>query len=208
MKNKEDSLNEKSALNKRAIKKRVNNTVLQSSNTAFILEEWKPEDANLPISWKTTDTVVGEVLIASTPKGVCFLGFINDSPGFALADLKRRFPTCPLIEKETEWHKEAVEYINNPRLILPVHLHLKGTSFQLSIWKKLSLIPFGGLTTYANLGNDARNARATGAAVGANPVSYILPCHRAVRSDGSFDKYYWGSEVKRKLLEYEGGCIV
>lgn len=65
------------------------------------------------------------------------------------------------------------------------------------------LIPFGGLTTYSELGNGARNARATGTAVGANPVSIIVPCHRVVRADGSYDGYYWGPELKKKLLAYE-----
>lgn len=202
MENKENP-EEKNPLNKPAIIARVNNTVLQLANTVFIVEEWIPADATLSISWKVTHTTVGEVLVASTDKGVCFLGFINGNPAFALSDLKRRFPANMLIEQDTKWLKEAFNYLNNPKLNLPVHLHLKGTAFQLNIWKKLMLIPFGGLTTYTALSNSSRNARATGAAVGANPVSYILPCHRAVRSDGSFDRYYWGNELKSELLAYE-----
>ncbi|HEY4206460.1 MAG TPA: methylated-DNA--[protein]-cysteine S-methyltransferase, partial [Puia sp.] len=71
------------------------------------------------------------------------------------------------------------------------------------IWAKLLRVPFGGLVTYSELGDGAKNARATGTAVGANPVSIIVPCHRAVRADGSYDGYYWGPEIKRKLLAYE-----
>ena len=204
MKNKQNtSANEDTLLNKPAIIKRVDNTVLQLTNDAFTITEWEPEDNALPIFWKVTNTTIGEVLIAATIKGVCFLGFTNGDTAFAFADLKRRFPGSIFPEKETEYIKEAVAHLNSPALNLPVHLHLKGTAFQLNVWKKLLLIPFGGLATYATLANGTRNARATGTAVGTNPVSYILPCHRAVRSDGSFDRYYWGSEVKRKLLTYE-----
>ncbi|WPU95046.1 methylated-DNA--[protein]-cysteine S-methyltransferase [Mucilaginibacter sabulilitoris] len=204
MKNKSnESANEDTLLNKPAIINRINNTVLQLTNDAFTITEWEPEDNALPIFWKTADTTIGEVLIAATIKGVCFLGFTNGDRTFAFADLKRRFPGSIFPEKETEYIKEAVAHLNSPELNLPVHLHLKGTAFQLNVWKRLTLVPFGGITTYAALANGVRNARATGTAVGANPVSYILPCHRAVRSDGSFDRYYWGSEVKRKLLAYE-----
>ncbi|WP_183558935.1 methylated-DNA--[protein]-cysteine S-methyltransferase [Mucilaginibacter sp. SP1R1] len=204
----EKSTKERIVLNKPAILKRVNSTKLYPSNTTFILEEWQQGDKGIAISWVVTDTAVGEALIASTVKGVCFLGFTNGDYAFALADLQRRFPGSTFTEADTEWQKEATAYLNNPELNLPVHLHLKGTGFQLNVWRKLTLIPFGGLSTYAELAGSTRNARATGTAVGANPVSYILPCHRAVRTDGSFDRYYWGNEIKRKLLVYEDASAI
>src|ERR1700744_539685 len=196
--------NNDSLLNKPAIIERLNNTTLLKVNDTFILEEWLPEDATLQISWVVKNTLVGKAFIASTIKGVCFLGFTNGDHTFALTDLKRRFKANKLIEEDTQRLDDAFAYLNHPELNLPVHLHLKGTPFQLNVWKNLLLIPFGGLITYAALGNSTQNARATGTAVGANPVSYIVPCHRAVRSDGSFDRYYWGNDVKRKLLIYEG----
>jgi len=194
---------EESLLTKQAIIERIKATVIPLTNEAFIMDEWKSEDTGLIISWKIAGTPIGDALIASTTKGVCFLGFINGNPAFAWADLQQRFPTNTFKEEDTEWQREALMFIIHPKLNLPVHLHLKGTPFQLNIWKKLALIPFGGLTTYADLGSGTRSARAAGTAVGANPVSYILPCHRAVRTDGSFDRYYWGNNVKRELLTYE-----
>lgn len=191
-------------LTKPAILNRVEQTTLLTANEGFVIANWEPEDTGVPISWQTRDTLIGEALIAATNKGICFLGFTNNDTAFALADLQRRFPTSKLIEEGTEWIEEGFAYLNQPEINLPVHLHLKGTAFQLAVWKKLALIPFGGITTYASLAGNTRNARATGTAVGANPVSYILPCHRAVRSDGSFDRYYWGNNVKRALLAYEG----
>jgi AraC family transcriptional regulator, regulatory protein of adaptative response / methylated-DNA-[protein]-cysteine methyltransferase len=190
-------------LNKSVVKQRIRNTTLQSSNISLELETWTPEDEASSIHWKIAGTVVGEVLVASTKKGICFLGFTNGDHTFALSDLQRRFPENTLSEENVEWLDHAIEHLNNPELNLPVPLHLKGSDFQLNIWKKLMRIPFGGLTTYGELGNSPRHARATGAAVGANPVSYILPCHRVVRSDGSYHTYFWGPEMKRKLLACE-----
>lgn len=200
--NDETNTERRCLLDKKTIAARINSTAMLPSNAAFTLADWEAGDEALPVWWTAAATAIGEVLVASTAKGVCFLSFTNGDAGFALADLERRFAN-KLIQQDAEWQKEAIRFLTNPRGGLPVHLHLKGTPFQLMIWKKLALIPFGGLVTYAALGNGARYARAAGAAVGANPIGYILPCHRVVRSDGSFDRYYWGEKVKRELLAYE-----
>ncbi len=190
-------------LNKSIVKQRIKKTKLQPSGSSFELTTWKPEDEALSIHWKIADTVVGEVLVAATMKGLCFLGFTTGGHAFALTDLQRRFPKNTFTKENVEWLGHAIKHLNNPELNLPMHLHLKGTGFQIDIWKKLMCIPFGGLTTYGALGNSTKHSRATGAAVGANPISYILPCHRVVCSDGSYHKYFWGTEMKRKLLAYE-----
>ena len=191
------------AINKSSVKERLRNTKWRQANIPLYLEKWEAADESTPIYWQSAPTAVGEILVAATAKGVCFLGFNNDNHRETLDDLRMRFPHNPIEEKSTIWHEEVQRHLDNPGHELPVHLHLKGTDFQLSIWGKLLLIPFGGLTTYSELGNGARNARATGTAVGANPVSIIVPCHRVVRADGSYDGYYWGPELKKKLLAYE-----
>jgi len=168
-----------------------------------MITKWQPGDEKEIINWQASPTAVGEVLIAATKKGVCFLGFSSGNHQETLADLRRRFPVNPIEEKRTTEIDAAFDRINDSRQESPVRLHLKGTDFQLGIWAKLLLIPFGGLVTYSEVGNGAKNARATGTAVGANPVSVIVPCHRVVRADGSYDGYYWGPEYKKKLLVYE-----
>jgi AraC family transcriptional regulator of adaptative response/methylated-DNA-[protein]-cysteine methyltransferase len=82
-------------------------------------------------------------------------------------------------------------------------LHLKGTEFQLSVWERLILIPFGGLINYKQLGNGEPGSRDIGTAVGANPVSYLVPCHRVIRAKGNYDGFFRGNEVKARLLTYE-----
>jgi AraC family transcriptional regulator of adaptative response/methylated-DNA-[protein]-cysteine methyltransferase len=193
----------KAFLNKVDVKERLRNTKLLLKDASIYLERWETGDEEETIYWQASSTAVGEVLVAATKKGVCFLGFSSDDHRETLADLRGRFPVNPIEEKRTKELDEAFDRINDPRQELPVRLHLKGTDFQLGIWVKLLLIPFGGLVTYSEMGNGARNARATGTAVGANPVSVIVPCHRVVRADGSYDGYYWGPEYKKKLLAYE-----
>jgi AraC family transcriptional regulator, regulatory protein of adaptative response / methylated-DNA-[protein]-cysteine methyltransferase len=90
----------------------------------------------------------------------------------------------------------------------PLSLYLKGTDFQLHVWRALLEVPTGSVTTYgrlaAALGRPGA-ARAVGGAVGANPVAYVIPCHRVVRATGELGGYRWGVERKRAMLEWEGG---
>jgi len=194
-------------LSKSDVKQRLKNTKLRGTDSSITLEKWEAEDETEPICWQSAPTVVGEVLVAATGKGVCFLGFSHDNQQEVLADLRGRFPRNPIEEKGTKGLEEAFDRINNPLQELPVHLHLKGTDFQLGIWEKLIRIPLGGLVTYSEMGNGVQNARAAGTAVGANPVSILVPCHRVVRADGSYDGYYWGPEVKKRLLAYEAELV-
>lgn len=198
----------KTFMNKVAVKKRINNTRLSRSKSSFAVVKWGAEDDKLAISWKYAETSFGEVLIGSTERGVCFMGFVNNDYNQALKDLKRRFPVNPIKEEGTAFQKQAIKRLDHPEDELPVHLHLKGSAFQISIWEKLMLVPFGALTTYSELGGSQNNARAVGSAVGANPICYILPCHRVVRTDGTFDGFYWGNELKEKLLTYEAATSI
>ena len=85
-------------------------------------------------------------------------------------------------------------------------LHPKGTEFQLSVWKELLNIPLGGITSYGKIAQKLQKpnaCRAVGSAVGDNPVSVLIPCHRVLRTDGGLGGYHWGLERKVKLLEWE-----
>jgi len=170
---------------------------------AATIGEWESGDDMLTIAYQYAATALGEILVGATEKGVCFVGLAAGDKAVALSGLKRRFPGNTTEEKQTAIQQEAIDYLNSPRSGTRVRLHLKGTVFQLSVWRKLLDVPFGGLTTYARLGGNIQNARATGSAVGDNPVYFIVPCHRVIRSDGSFEGYYWGNELKMALLAWE-----
>ncbi len=189
-------------IDKTVLKERINHTQLKTEHS-FIIHKWKSGDEQLPVFYKIEDTRIGEVLIAATEKGVTYLGFVNNDMQYILHDLKKRFPDNVLIDQDSKWLNLAFDRINDPSLQSKLSLHLKGTEFQYNIWEKLVMIPKGGLSTYGSLSKESRDARAVGGAVGANPVSYFIPCYRVVRTDGSFNGYFWGNDKKEKLLIYE-----
>jgi AraC family transcriptional regulator of adaptative response/methylated-DNA-[protein]-cysteine methyltransferase len=197
------NLFKESSLDKDSLKERILTTRFLAGHPSFIIEKWETGDEQLSIFYHVEKTALGELLIAATTKGVTYLGFVTKGREAILADLQRRFPENNLSEEMTEWLNIALARINNPASEPSLQLHLKGTEFQLGIWEKLLLIPFGGVTNYKQLGSGEPDSRKIGAAVGANPVSYLVPCHRVIRADGNYDGFYWGNDIKKQLLTYE-----
>lgn len=190
-------------LGKEAIKQRVSpmeGYTIHPEHIQFI--DWRETDNKEVIRYSFINTVIGRLLIANTSKGICFLGFANDNDNAVREDFQCRFPRCTIINESTVFQQQAADYCNGSRK-QTIPLHLKGTNFQMNIWKQLVRIPEGKLSTYGSLAPDTKCARAIGSAVGANPVSYIIPCHRVVRNDGSFQGYHWGNDLKKQLLAYE-----
>ena len=147
---------------------------------------------NLSIAYSFTETPFGEILMASTSKGICYLAFVTESRDAVLDELQQKTVNAVL-----SIDKENID-------VLP--LHLKGTEFQLSVWKELLNIPLGGITSYGKIAQKLQKpnaCRAVGSAVGDNPVSVLIPCHRVLRTDGGLGGYHWGLERKVKLLEWE-----
>ena len=194
-------------LAKEVLKERIKSTQFKTAHPSFIIIKWEPGDELLPMLYQIKTTPLGKVLIAATAKGVTYLGFIIKDNATTLADLKRRFPENTITAGTNVWITIALTRVNNPEEGMALNLHLKGTDFQLNVWGKLLLIPFGGLTNYKQLGNSDSDSRAIGSAVGANPVGYLVPCHRVIRADGSFNGFFWGNDVKANLLTYEASCI-
>lgn len=190
-------------LGKDAIKLRTSpmEKYMESPNNLQFLE-WTKEDYDEVIQYSFIDTAIGRLLIANTSKGICFLGFCGVNGTKIIDDFQARFPRQQFKEQTNGLQTLAADYCNvNNKEIIP--LHLKGTDFQITIWKKLLRIPEGRLSTYGSLAEDPKSSQAVGSAVGANPVSYIIPCHRIVKGDGSFHGYHWGTEIKKQLLAYE-----
>lgn len=194
---------ELNCLGKEAIRQHIlplEKFMVSPDNFRFV--EWTKENNHEVIYYSFIDTEIGKLLIANTSKGVCFLGFANKGEALILDDFQRRFPRQQFREQSNDLQKSAADYCNGNREQI-VSLHLKGTDFQVDIWKKLVRIPEGKLSTYGSLVPDFKGTQAIGTAVGANPVSFIIPCHRIVKNDGSYRGYHWGSELKRLLLAYE-----
>jgi AraC family transcriptional regulator of adaptative response/methylated-DNA-[protein]-cysteine methyltransferase len=170
------------------------------------------------IRFAVTQCFLGWVLIAATEKGVCAIEFA-DAPGILEERLRARFSKAEFLESDPafrEWSARVLAYLESPHDGLDLPLDVRGTAFQRRVWMALCEIPPGSTASYgeiaARLGNP-KAARAVAGACGANAVAVAIPCHRAVRSDGSLGGYRWGYERKRKLLEREaskttrGECV-
>ena len=152
---------------------------------------------------------IGHVLLAATAMGVCFLG-LDDDPEFLAAELRRDFKAAELTRDDTALAKQMATmatYLRGgaPHPDLP--LDIRWTAFQHRVWRALSKIPSGQVRTYGELAaaiGAPGAARAVGMACARNPVSLIVPCHRAVGSDGALRGYRWGLTRKRQLLRREG----
>lgn len=167
--------------------------------------EYKNRGKNLTIYYSNLETIFGPACIASTDKGICYLAFGDKVQ--AHKELIEMFPQAKFIHLEQPIHHQAVSFLLNPQNAHdPLNLHIKGTDFQLKVWDALLKIPLGELTTYGNISHHLNNLnanRAVGTAVGSNPVSFIIPCHRVIRSSGELGGYHWGLNLKVAMIGWE-----
>jgi len=168
--------------------------------------EYKNGGVDLRINYRLAFTPFGRVLIASTPKGVCHIAFADDEE-IAIGVLKAKFPGAIFQQSADEVQEKALLLFTNDWSSLhQIKLHLKGTAFQLKVWETLLKIPFGQLTTYGAVAKGIglpTAARAVGTAIGANPVAFLIPCHRIIQSTGIFGQYHWGSNRKTAMIGWE-----
>jgi AraC family transcriptional regulator of adaptative response/methylated-DNA-[protein]-cysteine methyltransferase len=168
--------------------------------------EYKNGGENLLINYTFAETPFGDILVASTAKGICHMAFA-DNEQEALAVLRKNFPNAQ--------YKQMVDLIQQNALYIftkdwknlsKIKLHLKGTAFQLKVWETLLKIPMGKLSTYGTIAQQLQNPKASqavGLAVGKNPVAFLIPCHRVIQSSGAFGQYHWGSNRKTAMIGWE-----
>lgn len=173
--------------------------------------EFQNGGQNLHINYDYYDSHFGQILIASTSKGICYLAFENENKQ-ALKELKDLFLKAELHQTQDKIQKSALTFFQpntdkaKTSTIPPLHLHIKGTPFQIQVWSALLKIPSGQLSTYGQIANQIHNpkaCRAVGSAVGDNPVSYLIPCHRVIQSTGLFGQYHWGKDRKTAMIGWE-----
>ena len=159
--------------------------------------------AGLEIRWGWFDSPFGPALVMATDKGICGMGFADEMGAeAALEDLVSRWPKATYVEDPTAIRPLVIAALGGD----PTSLHLIGAPFQIKVWEALLAIPSGHVTTYADIagaiGHPAAH-RAVGTAVGRNPISFLIPCHRALRRDGGLGGYHWGLPRKRAMLAWE-----
>ncbi len=164
--------------------------------------------AGLDIYWGWFDTPFGLALVMGTAKGICGLAFTAETGSdVAMADMLLRWPKANFIEDPMGMQAQVDAAFAQKG---QANLHLIGAPFQLKVWEALLTIPSGHVTTYSEIAGavgNPRAVRAVGNAVGRNPVSFLIPCHRALRKSGALGGYHWGLPVKRALLAWEAARL-
>lgn len=168
--------------------------------------EYKNGGEKLSIKYSFSDSPFGKLLVANTAKGICHLAFaVNEME--ALSDLKRKFPNAQFLQSQDAMQDNALRVFSQDwQHLEQVKLHLQGTDFQIKVWETLLKIPEGSLSTYAAVARQAQHPkamRAVGTAIGQNPVAFLIPCHRVIRSEGKFGEYRWGSTRKTAIIGWE-----
>lgn len=164
----------------------------------------------LDIEYGFGETPFGEALAGITARGICFLGFVDKEREAALETLRGEWPLAALEHAPGQMSRVFDSIFGATSPSGPLSLYLNGTNFQIKVWEALLKIPAGSVTSYeslaASLGQPAA-ARAAGAAIGRNPVAYLIPCHRVIRKVGEFGNYRYGSARKKALLGWEAAHI-
>ncbi len=158
----------------------------------------------LTIFWGWFDSPFGPALVMGTDRGICGMGFAAEmGETEAMADLQRRWPHATYVEDPTRL-RPWVQSAFSTKTDAP--LYLIGAPFQIKVWEALLRIPSGHVTTYSEIARAIGHpnaVRAVGTAVGRNPISLFIPCHRALRKSGGLGGYHWGLPVKRAILAWE-----
>lgn len=173
--------------------------------------EYKNGGQNLHINYSVAESPFGKIMVASTNKGICHMGFMDNNEA-AFEELKAKFPNAK--------YQQVVDLAQQNALFIftqewdklqKIKLHLKGTKFQLKVWETLLKIPKGNLVTYGNIAakiNSPKASRAVGTAIGSNPVAYLIPCHRVIRGNGETGGYMWGQTRKSAIIGWEAAKTV
>lgn len=168
--------------------------------------EYKNGGENLTIYYSFAKTPFGNILLASTTRGICYMAFAEDEKT-AFQLLKEKFPRAAFKLLTDRAQQNALYFFTQDWTKLEqIKLHLKGTPFQLKVWETLLKIPMGQLSTYGNIARQVKSpkaSRAVGSAIGENPIAFLIPCHRVIQSTGLFGQYMWGANRKAAIIGWE-----
>jgi AraC family transcriptional regulator of adaptative response/methylated-DNA-[protein]-cysteine methyltransferase len=172
--------------------------------------EYKNGGKALRINYLFTASPFGDILVASTAKGICHMAFADDKEQ-AFEHLQKQFPNAAYHQTSDQFQHDAIDIFKRDWSSLrSIKLHLKGTPFQLKVWQTLLHIPVGGLETYGSIAKHIllpNASRAVGTAIGDNPVAFLIPCHRVIRSTGEFGQYHWGATRKSAIIGWEAARL-
>jgi len=164
------------------------------------------------LGWKISagyaSTPFGAALIAQSPRGVCWLSFPDDADG-AWEEMEAQWPKAEWLRSDGEAQQIGDRIFRPTASRVPIRAHVRGSDFQVKVWRALLRIPAGSLVSYGVLAGSAgfpAASRAVGTAVGQNAISYLIPCHRVIRQTGVMGNYRWDPVRKRAMIAWEG-CL-
>lgn len=171
-----------------------------------------PRGAGASIRYAISDSAFGRILLAATVQGLCWLGLAAPDDRLE-SELRGDYPAANFTRDDAVLAPLTIailDFVEGKRSNLDLPLDLRATPFEAAVWHQLCVIPRGSTRSYGAIAERLGNpnaARAVGHANGANPLAIVIPCHRAIGSDGTLTGYRWGLEVKRRLLEHERALI-
>ena len=171
--------------------------------------EYKSGGKRLDLTCGIHSTPFGKALIAVTDRGICHLSFIDENPRVAgMQEIRRVWPNAGITHSNMVTAPYIKAIFSRQEDIKTFPLYVQGTNFQVNVWRALLQIPPGYVMTYGQLSRiigSPGSARAVGTAIAANPIAYLIPCHRVILASGAIGKYRWGSIRKRAILGWESG---
>lgn len=178
--------------------------------------DYKRRGEGIEITYGFHASPFGEAIVMTTPRGVCGVAFVNEdeqqSRAEALADMTSRWPKATYVEDAVHTRAVARRIFDPKQWVAdkPLRLVMIGTDFEVRVWETLLKIPMGRAVSYADIASHLGQptaARAVGSAVGRNPISFAVPCHRVMRGSGQLAGYHWGLTRKRALISWETGRV-
>jgi AraC family transcriptional regulator of adaptative response/methylated-DNA-[protein]-cysteine methyltransferase len=175
--------------------------------------EWKSGGEGVTLRYGFHPSPFGTALVLATERGLAGLAFADQGEErAALADMQRRWPRAQFVEDLPRTAQLAKRVFDSSlwRRDQPLRVVLIGTDFEVRVWETLLKVPMGRATTYSNIAANIcapKAARAVGAAVGKNPVAFVVPCHRVIGKAGDLTGYHWGLTRKRAILGWEAGQV-
>lgn len=174
---------------------------------------WRNKGAGLTMHWGVAPSPFGGAVLFATEYGLAGIGFVDElGEQAAFEDLANRWPNATYVRDDAAIAPLASQSFEPSKWQQdkPVRVVLIGTDFEVRVWETLLTIPLGRATTYGTIANSLGKptaSRAVGTAVGRNPISFVVPCHRVVGSTGKLTGYHWGLARKRAILGWEAGVI-
>lgn len=168
--------------------------------------EYKSSGAGIKIRFGFYPSPFGEILLGITDRGICHLSFVTEDRKISLQFLKQKWKNAEFYEDSAAAGPIINSIFSPAQHTQPLYLLLNGTNFQIKVWEALLQVDQGALTTYSQLADNIGNPgalRAVGTAVGQNPISFLIPCHRVIQKNGHFGNYHWGTARKKAIIGWE-----